>query len=759
VTGRGRRSAAALCVVLAAATALLACAASAPAASPPPPISITIDDGVSASDSGAALPPVVFGTGEQVGADDSALIRLALALAHAEGVAVIDSPSVLLGILLQNGEPISSTDAVRLLLGIRLEDGEAVSGADAVSLLLGLRLADGETVTTSDVASLLLAIRQATGESVSVGDDVSATPVVSATTTTVTTSASPALAGSAVTFTATVASGGHAVQAGSVAFSVDGTPVGQPVPVDGVGVAQLTTSSLGLGSHTVQASYGGTAALLASSGSVQQGVWDYTLSLSPPSATVQRGGTATFTVAAALVQGSVTTGLPTLSLSTSTGLVGLQLAVPGTVAFDVPTDASTPLGDRVITVTPVPVDQHSASAHLYVNAPPVAAAGGPYAAAEGAPVALHGSATDPDGDTLTYTWNVGGVTASGADATVTAPDGPATVPVTLTVCDDHGACSTAATTLTVTNVPPAVTLTAAPSPASEGGTFTLTAHVTDPSAADTAAGFAIAFDCGSGTFTPAAGPSTTCPAVDNPGVTARVRVTDKDGGSTIATLAVPIVNVAPAVKITAPAPGAVVFVGSHVPLGASFTDAGVHDTHTASFTAGGATLTGAVTESGGSGTASATWTPAASGVDTLTARVTDNAGATGSASQALIVADQSGFVSGAGAIGPRHERLIFTLEARYPRGSALPSGVVAVAGRGVVFHATSFAWLVVSGRTATLQGTGVANGAGGYSFTVQAVDGFPNRFAIKIWKTATGAVLLDTGAPAALEIGNVTVRS
>ena len=549
MTGRAGRAVAALCVALAAMTALLACAASAPAASPPPPISVTIDDGLTASDSGTALPPVVFGTSDQVTTDDAALLRLALALAGAEGIAVADSPSFRLGILLQNGEPISATDAV--------------------ALLLGLRLADGETVSTSDVASLLLGIRQTIGEPVSVGDEVSAKPV---------------------------------------------------------------------------------------------------------------------------------------------------------------------------------------------NRPPVASVGGPYAAAEGSPVALHGSATDPDGDPLTYAWDVGGVAASGADATVTAPDGPATVPVKLTVCDDHGACATDTTTLTVSNVPPAVTLTAAPSPVTEGGTFTLTAHVTDPSAADTTAGFTFEFDCGGGTFTLAAGLSTSCPAVDDPGVTARVRVTDKDGGSTVATAAVAIANVAPAVKITAPAPGAVFFVGTHVPLAASFTDPGVHDTHTASFTVGGATLPGTVTESGGSGTASATWTPGASGLDTLTAFVRDNAGATGSASQTLIVADQFGSATGAGTIGRRHERLLFTLEVRYPHGAATPTGSVAVAGRGVVFHATSLAWLVVTGRTATLQGTGVANGAGGYSFTVQAVDGLPNRVAIKIWKTATGAVLLDTGAPVALAFGNVTVR-
>jgi hypothetical protein len=166
---------------------------------------------------------------------------------------------------------------------------------------------------------------------------------------------------------------------------------------------------------------------------------------------------------------------------------------------------------------------------------------------------------------------------------------------------------------------------------------------------------------------------------------------------------------------------------------------------------------GTVTEAGGSGTTAATWTADAAGIDALTASVTDNGGATGSASQTLIVADPRGFVAGAGWIGPAHNRLLFTLAARYPNGAATPSGVVAIAGRGVVFGATSFGWLVVSGKTAVLQGTGAANGAGGYSFRVQAVDGRPNQFAIKIWKTATGAVLLDTGAPQALAGGTLTV--
>ena len=470
---------------------------------------------------------------------------------------------------------------------------------------------------------------------------------------------------------------------------------------------------------------------------------------------MQRGDTATFTVAAALAQGSATTGLPALSLSSATGNVASQLAVPGSTALTVSTGAATPLGDQLVSVQADP-GARTASAHLYVNVPPVANAGGPYTANEGSTLTLNGSATDADGDALTYAWDVGGVKAAGANATITVPDGPATVPVTLTVCDDHGACANAMTTLTIANVPPTVALTATPSPASEGGTFTLAATIKD-SAADTAAGFAIAFDCGTGTFVPSPTPSTVCPAVDDPGVTARAQVTDKDGGTTIASLAVPIRNVAPAVTITAPAANAVAFIGHAVSLAASFTDPGIRDTHTASFTVAGATVPAAVTEAGGSGTTAATWTPGSAGIDTLTASVRDNGGAVGSASQTLIVADPLGFTSGIGRLGPVHNRLRFSFEAHYARGATTPSGLVLVEGRGVLFHATSLAWLVVSGRNATLQGTGVANGAGGYSFRLQAVDGRPNQFAIRIWKTSTGAVLLDTGAPAPLAGGNVTV--
>jgi hypothetical protein len=78
------------------------------------------------------------------------------------------------------------------------------------------------------------------------------------TTTTLIASAATPLLGDAVTFTATVGAAltGAGSPTGSVQFAVDGNPVGAPVPLSG-GVASYTTSSLGVGGHSVTAAYGG----------------------------------------------------------------------------------------------------------------------------------------------------------------------------------------------------------------------------------------------------------------------------------------------------------------------------------------------------------------------------------------------------------------------------------------------------------------------------------------------------------------------
>ncbi|MGU3643928.1 Ig-like domain repeat protein [Microbacterium sp. C23T] len=95
---------------------------------------------------------------------------------------------------------------------------------------------------------------------------------LASTTTAITSSLNPSLAGQAVTFTATVTSGGSPVTAGTISFADAGSPLGGPVTVDMNGSATLTTSVLTAGTHPISATYSGTAALATSSGSVDQEV-------------------------------------------------------------------------------------------------------------------------------------------------------------------------------------------------------------------------------------------------------------------------------------------------------------------------------------------------------------------------------------------------------------------------------------------------------------------------------------------------------
>jgi Big-like domain-containing protein len=91
-----------------------------------------------------------------------------------------------------------------------------------------------------------------------------------ATTTTVTASPSGSSSfGQSVTFTATVAAAppGAGAPTGTVAFTVDGTPLGSST-LSGSGQATLSTNSLSAGSHTIAAAYSGDGNFVAGSGSL-----------------------------------------------------------------------------------------------------------------------------------------------------------------------------------------------------------------------------------------------------------------------------------------------------------------------------------------------------------------------------------------------------------------------------------------------------------------------------------------------------------
>jgi uncharacterized protein len=174
--------------------------------------------------------------------------------------------------------------------------------------------------------------------------------------------------------------------------------------------------------------------------------------------------------------------------------------------------------------------------HLTFDRAPTVSAGGPYMTNEGGPVTLTATGSDPDGDALTYQWDTNGdgvYDHTGQSVTITPDDGPATIHVTVQATDPYGQSDTDTTTLTVNNVAPTGTFHA-PSSATLGGTFTLSiTNPSDPSNADTTAGFAYAFDCGSGygAFTPSS--TATCQAGTSGGtLPVGGKIRDKDGGVT-----------------------------------------------------------------------------------------------------------------------------------------------------------------------------------------------------------------------------------
>jgi PKD repeat protein len=93
----------------------------------------------------------------------------------------------------------------------------------------------------------------------------------------------------------------------------------------------------------------------------------------------------------------------------------------------------------------------------------------------------------------------------------------------------------------------------------------------------------------------------------------------------------------------------------------------------------------------------------------------------------------------------------FGFVSKYLKGTNVPTGNTEFqfSVADLNFKSTSYDWLVVSGRKAQYKGTGTINGAGNYKFMLSAIDGNLNggdgldKFRIKIWDAATGAVIYD----------------
>ena len=172
---------------------------------------------------------------------------------------------------------------------------------------------------------------------------------------------------------------------------------------------------------------------------------------------------------------------------------------------------------------------------LNPNASPAANAGGPYSVGEGASVTLSATGNDPNGDTLSYSWDLdddGSFETPGQSATFSASglDGPSAHTVSVQATDVGGLSAVSSATVNVVNVAPSATFNASPSSVFAGFSFTVSLdNPTDPSPDDVAAGFEYAFDCGSGYGAFGASSSATCPTSTTGLLTVHGKIRDRDG--------------------------------------------------------------------------------------------------------------------------------------------------------------------------------------------------------------------------------------
>jgi uncharacterized delta-60 repeat protein len=214
--------------------------------------------------------------------------------------------------------------------------------------------------------------------------------------------------------------------------------------------------------------------------------------------------------------------------------------------------------------------------------------------------------------------------------------------------------------------------------------------------------------------------------------------------------------------ITTPAP---FLINTPAMVSATFTYNIPTDQHTAVWNWGdNTTSAGVVAEANGMGTVTGSHIYAAPGIYPVTLTVTDQRGASGSATATpgVVVFDLviggiigNGFFIGspvalaASAAG----KVQFQLAAKYTGNGAVPQGEAVVQFKSArrIFRSTSLDWLVIAGSTAWYQGTGTIQGAGSYGFLVSARSGSKGagKIRIRIWNKATGALVYDTqpGAP------------
>jgi VCBS repeat-containing protein len=163
-------------------------------------------------------------------------------------------------------------------------------------------------------------------------------------------SANPSVFGQSVVMTATVSAlaPGAGTPTGAITFSDGSTSLGTAA-LDSTGTASLTTSALGVGTHTITASYAGDSNFNASTSSLSQIVNNIaaTVKLNSSANPSVFGQGVTFTITVAASGASTPTGAVTLQQDGSSTMTTLSL-VNGQASF---TTASLAIGSHSITAS------------------------------------------------------------------------------------------------------------------------------------------------------------------------------------------------------------------------------------------------------------------------------------------------------------------------------------------------------------------------------------------------------------------------
>jgi len=272
---------------------------------------------------------------------------------------------------------------------------------------------------------------------------------------------------------------------------------------------------------------------------------------------------------------------------------------------------------------------------------------------EGQAASNSGTWSDADsGDTVTLSASVGTVTKSGTNASgtwswsYTPDDGPASSTVTITANDGNGGTASTSFSLSVSNVAPTASITGAPASSPEGTAISLGSNVTDPSSADTSAGFTRSWTItkNGNPFASGSGASFSFTPDDNGTYVVNLSATDKDGGTGTDSKTISVTNVRPTANITG-APGSSP-EGTAISLGSTVTDPSSVDT-TAGFTRSwSVTKNGNPYGSTGSGT-TFSFTPDDNGTYVVTFTATDKDGGSGSDSKTINVTNVAPSVAAA----------------------------------------------------------------------------------------------------------------